>query len=207
MPSPVAFTDYIAAFAQSPFAAWGARAPWELTREAAPVVQALVDQLPAGEYAVADGVAIHHTAWVEAGAVLKGPLVLGPRCRVAAGAYLRGGNWLAGDNTLGPGCELKSSFLFAGSRLAHFNFLGDSVVGADVNFEAGSIVCNHRNERADTQVHVRLPSGLHATGCDKFGALVGDGSRIGANAVLAPGSLLAPGAVVQRLALWDAEAE
>jgi acetyltransferase-like isoleucine patch superfamily enzyme len=41
------------------------------------------------------------------------------------------------------------------------------------------------------------------TGAEKFGALVGDGTRIGANAVVAPGAILAPATIVQRLALID----
>ena len=30
---------------------------------------------------------------------------------------------------------------------AHFNFVGDSIIGNDVNIEAGAILCNHYNER------------------------------------------------------------
>lgn len=52
----------------------------------------------------------------------------------------RGGNWLAERCTLGPGAELKSSMVFAGTKLAHFNFVGDAILGEDVNLEAGSIV-------------------------------------------------------------------
>jgi bifunctional N-acetylglucosamine-1-phosphate-uridyltransferase/glucosamine-1-phosphate-acetyltransferase GlmU-like protein len=137
--------------------------------------------------------------------VLKGPLILGADCFVASGAYLRGGCWLAEGCTIGPGAELKSSFVFAGTKLAHFNFVGDSVLGADVNFEAGSIVCNFRNERADKEIRVRVAGALHRTGARKFGALIGDGARIGANAVLAPGTLLPAGAVVRRSALCDQE--
>jgi acetyltransferase-like isoleucine patch superfamily enzyme len=37
----------------------------------------------------------------------------------------------------------------------------------------------------------------------KFGALIGDHCRIGANAVLSPGTILKPGTVVPRLALVD----
>ena len=54
-------------------------------------------------------------------------------------------NWLAGRCTLGPGTALKSSFVFPQTSLAHFNFVGDSILGRDVNFEAGSVVCNHRD--------------------------------------------------------------
>jgi acetyltransferase-like isoleucine patch superfamily enzyme len=42
-----------------------------------------------------------------------------------------------------------------------------------------------------------------ATGLVKFGAVVGDRCRIGANAVTSPGTLLPPGTVVPRLALVD----
>lgn len=52
-------------------------------------------------------------------------------------AYLRGGVWLERSCVVGPGAELKSSFLFDGSKLAHFNFVGDSIVGCEVNLEAG----------------------------------------------------------------------
>jgi acetyltransferase-like isoleucine patch superfamily enzyme len=45
------------------------------------------------------------------------------------------------------------------------------------------------------------------TGVSKFGALVGDGSRIGANAVIAPGALLERGSIVGRLQLIDQKPE
>jgi len=38
---------------------------------------------------------------------------------------------------------------------------------------------------------------------EKFGALVGDDSRIGANAVTTPGTLLPPRSIVRRLELVD----
>ncbi|WP_455923626.1 LpxA family transferase [Pseudomonas putida] len=199
--------DYLRDLAQPEFADWAGCLPWQLVADAPGHVLARQAALPGDEYRIVDQVAIHRTATVEPGAVLKGPLVVGPGCFIAAGAYLRGGCWLAAHCIIGPGAELKTSFMFAGSKLAHFNFVGDSVLGRDVNLEAGSIVCNYRNERADKQVRVRLGGELVATGCDKFGALIGDGARIGANAVLAPGALLVPGTVIGRGTLYDAEAQ
>ena len=107
--------------------------------------------------------------------------------------------------TFGPGAELKSSFVFTGTKLAHFNFVGDSILGEGVNLEAGSIVCNYRNERQDKEIWVRLGGGLQRTGHVKFGAVLGDHSRLGANAVVAPGGMLVPGSVVRRAALRDDE--
>ncbi|MGC8011116.1 hypothetical protein ACP3WR_24625, partial [Salmonella enterica] len=80
-----------------------------------------------------------------------------------------------------------------------------TIVGRDVNLEAGSIVCNHRNERDDKTVRVRIDGKLVSTGVNKFGAVLGDGCRVGANAVIAPGALLAPGTIIARTGLRDDE--
>ncbi|HEY1795118.1 MAG TPA: DapH/DapD/GlmU-related protein [Stellaceae bacterium] len=133
---------------------------------------------------------IHPAAIVEPGAVIKPPVVIGAGCLVAAHAYLRGGVVLGERVTVGPGVEIKSSLIGPESALAHFNFVGNSILGADVNLEAGAVIANHWNERPDI-------------GRAKFGALIGDRCRIGANAVLSPGTILKPGTIVPRLTLVD----
>lgn len=190
-----------------PFATAAESSPWELTACAEAIVRNVLNNLSPNDFEIVGDVAIHRSAVVEAGAILKGPLVLGAGCFVASGAYLRGGNWLERDCSLGPGVELKSSFLFAGVKLAHFNFVGDSIIGEQVNMEAGSIVCNYRNERQGGEVRVRWKGGLQGLGHRKFGALIGDHGRVGANAVIAPGALLRPDQVVQRASLIDQESE
>ena len=191
MPS---IAEYVAGIGASPLAPWANLQPEQFTAQSGSIVEQLLTSLSAGEYRISSGVAIHVTANVEQGATLKPPLVLSRGVFVAAGAYLRGGCWLAEGCCVGPSSELKSSFVFAGSVLAHFNFVGDSIIGGQVNFEAGSVICNHRNEHR--------AAGPPAAAV-KFGALVGDGSRIGANAVLAPGTVLVPNSVVGRLELVD----
>lgn len=207
MPSIVSITDYIESFPSSPLAALGAVDPWELTSQSAAIVRQLIASLSGDDFIIEGEIARHKSATVEQGAVLKGPLVLGARCFVAAGAYLRGGSWLDEDCIIGPGSELKSSFVFARTKLAHFNFVGDSVLGSNVNIEAGSIVCNYRNERSDHEIRIRLNGTIHRAGVDKFGALIGDGGRLGANSVVAPGALLLPATIVRRTCLCDQEAD
>lgn len=197
--------DHINEVATSQLALFADRTPWALVAEAPAVVRALLETLSSADYVIDGDIALHRSATVEAGAVLKGPLIVGPRGFIATGAYLRGGNWLDADCLVGPGAELKASFLFAGTKLAHFNFVGESVLGAGVNMEAGSIICNYRNERPGTNVRVLVEGTLHDTGGQKFGALVGGGCRIGANAVVAPGAVLRAGQVVQRASLLDQE--
>ncbi|HSB71742.1 MAG TPA: LpxA family transferase [Candidatus Methylomirabilis sp.] len=205
MAALVEVSRYVKSFPSAALARWGSLPPWELTAQSSAVVRELLAALPQHEFTFAEAVAVHRSALVEPGAVLKGPLILGAGCFVAAGAYLRDGIWIGENCSFGPGVEVKSSFVFAGTALAHFNFVGDSVLGENVNLEAGSIICNSRNERAAKEVLVRVGPALHRTGCEKFGALVGDGSRIGANAVVAPGALLPPRTVLGRTELCDQE--
>ena len=98
---------------------------------------------------------------------------------------------------------MKSSFLFSGTKLAHFNFVGDSILGHDVNLEAGSIIANYRNELDGAAISFDFHGELVETGVNKFGALLGDRTKIGANSVVAPGAILPAGTIVKRLSLID----
>mgnify|MGYP001446466387 FL=1 len=192
----------VAGFGTSLLAPYAALPPWNLTGNSADIVRNFLANLNT-DYALRGDAAVHRTCVVEDGAVLKGPTILGPECFIAAGAYIRGGCWLEGGNTIGPGCELKSSFLFSGARLAHFNFVGDSIVGHMVNLEAGSVIANYRNETNGAPIRIRQGGKLIETGATKFGAILGDRTKVGANAVVAPGTILAVDSIVERLALID----
>lgn len=194
--------EAIASVSQSPLSGHAEAPAWRLTHDAETVVRSFVE-MHADGFVVSGATAIHRTAVIEPGATLKGPCMIGAGCFVSTSALLRGGCWLDQNCIVGPGCELKSSFMFAGSKLAHLNFVGDSVIGADVNIEAGAVIANYRNERASKRIIIRAPDGDIDTGVEKFGALVGDACRIGANAVIAPGAILPPGAIVPRLGLVD----
>lgn len=176
--------------------------PWRIIQAAEPLIRARFADL-GSDYRIEDQIAVHRSSIVESGSILKAPAIIGAGCFIAAGAYLRGGTFLADNCTIGPGSELKTSFVFAGSNIAHLNFVGDSILGSNVNVEAGAIIANHRNELSEKAIRILFCGETIETGVSKFGALIGDGSRIGANAVVAPGALLAPEAKVGRLELVD----
>ncbi len=176
--------------------------PWDVTRGAEALIQSTISRL-GSDYSIQLDIAVHASATIEPGVVLKGPAIIGPRCFVATGAYLRGGVYLDENCIIGPGSELKTSFMFKGSKIAHLNFVGDSILGAGVNVEAGAIIANYRNEHDDKHIRIRFRDMIVETGATKFGALVGDGTRIGANAVIAPGAILPPDSRIGRLQLVD----
>ena len=97
----------------------------------------------------------------------------------------------------------KNFLVFSNSALAHFNFVGDSLIGSGVNLEAGAVVANCFNERTSKEVDVLVKTRRIHTGLDKFGALVGDQSKIGANAVLSPGTVLPRQSIIKRLQLVE----
>jgi NDP-sugar pyrophosphorylase family protein len=176
--------------------------PWEITADAEQVVRGLTQECEGDDWVeLADGVA-HVTATVSEHAYVEGPVFIGPYCEVGPGTQLRGGVWLEKGVTIGSNAEVKASFVFAAARIAHLNYVGNSFLGEDVNLEAGAVLANHWNERNGESIFLRTPGGERIqTGVAKFGAIVGDGARIGANAVTSPGTVLAKNAVVDRLEL------
>lgn len=180
----------------------GIETPWDVTRRIADLLREEIARMDHGDYHLDDaGICIHRRALVEPGAVIKPPALIMEDGFIAAHAYLRGGTLIGPGVRIGPGCEVKASVVMAGSTLAHFNFVGDSLIGRGVNLEAGAVIANHFNERRDKSITVADRGRLIATGTAKFGAVVGDGAAIGANAVLSPGTLILPGTVVGRLQL------
>jgi NDP-sugar pyrophosphorylase family protein len=176
-------------------------APWGIPPAISDGVRTRIAGLSEGEYEIEGEIAVHHKAKVEAGATLKPPAQVMAGAFIAVGANLRGGVIVGCKARIGPGCEVKASLIGAASALAHFNYVGDSIVGANVNLEAGAVVANHFNERADRRIFVRCGENVVDTGIEKFGALIGDNCRIGANAVLSPGTILPRGSIVGRLEL------
>ena len=65
------------------------------------------------------------------------------------------------------------------------------------------MLANYRNEKTDKTIRFHFNGNNINTGVDKFGVIVGDDVRIGANAVIAPGAALLPGTIVKRLELVD----
>ena len=176
--------------------------PWEITDNLKEIIQKHLLQLD-DDYEINNGVAVHKTALVESGAVLKSPAIIGPNCVVGANAYFREGVYLDQSVKIGPGCEIKNSIICSGTAIAHFNYIGNSIIGRNVNFEAGSIAANHYNERVSKRIFVLYQSEVIDTDVEKFGSLVGDNSKIGANAVLSPGTILEKKTIVKRLELVE----
>jgi NDP-sugar pyrophosphorylase family protein len=176
--------------------------PWQITEKLSEIILKMIGAC-GSDYAINEGVAVHKSAVIEQNVVLKPPVLIGEHVSVGANAYIRGPVLLDRRVHIGAGCEIKQSVIFEDTAVAHFNYIGNSIIGSNVNFEAGAIAANHYNEREDKIIPVIIDGNIMSTGVKKFGSLVGDGCRIGANAVLSPGTILKKGFIVKRLELIE----
>jgi NDP-sugar pyrophosphorylase family protein len=135
-------------------------------------------------------------ATVEPTAFIQGPCYIGPGSHVRHGAYIRGQVYVGKDCVVGHATETKGSAFFDGAKAGHFAYVGDSILGRNVNLGAGTKLANLALNRHE--IRVRHPHTGHMidTGLTKFSAILGDDSQTGCNAVLSPGTLLMPGTSV-----------
>ena len=176
--------------------------PWELIDNLENILLQLI-KTSGSDYKIENNIAIHKTATIEQGVTLKGTIIISENCIIGANAYLRGPIFLSNSVKIGPGSEIKQSVIFDYSAVAHFNYIGNSILGQYINFEAGSLCANHYNERHDKRIFVKHNNQLIDTKTKKFGSLIGDNSKIGANAVLSPGTILEKNSIVKRLELIE----
>ncbi len=125
---------------------------------------------------------------IEPGAFIQGPCIIGRNCQIRQGAYIRGGVILADHCVVGHVTELKNTIFLNHAAAAHFNYVGDSILGNQVNLGAGAKCANLRLDHSP--VSIRTQGKKFVTGLKKLGAILGDGAQIGCNAVLNPGSFL-----------------
>ncbi len=187
-------------FAELPdfFAArFDAAAPWALLGEPLDEILAalpssdLQGQLSPEVHLVGDRIVISAGARIHPNVVIEGPVFIGPEAEVRPGAYIRGGVWIGERCVVGTNTEIKRAILLRHAKAPHLNYVGDSILGADVNLGAGTILSNFRHDGST----IRIPAngGRIDTGRRKLGAILGDGVLTGCNSVLHPGVVVGRG--------------
>jgi NDP-sugar pyrophosphorylase family protein len=149
--------------------------------------------IPAGVHVLGGPIFVGADCRIEPGAVLRGPMVIGDGCEIRTGAYLRGRIVMGKGCVAGAHTEVKTAIFLDGAHAPHQNYVGDSILGRDVNLGAGTILSNVKN--VGREVTFRHGGETIRTGLRKFGAVLGDGCRTGCNTVLNPGVLMGPGCV------------
>lgn len=141
-----------------------------------------------GPVHVAGGVAI------ESGTVMKGPCYVGTNSFLGNNVLVRPHTAIGAGSVIGFGVELKNCILFDGAQVGRLSFVGDSVIGKDVDIGSGMMTINRNVEKGPVKALVEGRE--FATELDKLGSFIGDGSRIGAGNCLSAGLVLGPGTII-----------
>ena len=141
-----------------------------------------------GPVHVAEGVVI------EPHVHLIGPCLIESNVTIRSHAYVREYTWMMEGSLLGHASESKHALFLPGAKAPHFNYVGDSVLGSNVNLGAGVKLSNLRND--GEAIGIWLDDVRRATGLRKFGAIIGDGTQLGCNAVTNPGTVLGKSCMV-----------
>jgi bifunctional N-acetylglucosamine-1-phosphate-uridyltransferase/glucosamine-1-phosphate-acetyltransferase GlmU-like protein len=148
----------------------------------------------AGAVLLGKKIALGKGVLVETGAMLKSPAIIGDMSEVRQGAYLRG-YCLAGKRcVLGHTTEIKHSILLNDAKAGHFAYLGDSILGNDVNLGAGTKLANLKFLPGNVTVFYQGEQ--IDTSRRKLGAILGDSCQTGCNSVTSPGTVMAKRAIL-----------
>jgi len=153
----------------------------------------IAGELPAGVHLLGEKISIAPGCSVEPGAVIIGPVVIESGVTIRTGAYVRQNVILGEGSMVGAHSEVKGSILLPGAKAPHQAYVGDTILGRDVNLGAGTICSNVKN--IGSEVTFRAGGEIVKTGLRKFGAVLGDGCKTGCNTVLNPGVIMGPGSV------------
>jgi NDP-sugar pyrophosphorylase family protein len=137
---------------------------------------------------IGENVFIGEGTVVEDGVMIKGPAIIGRNCQIRHNAYFRE-DVIVGDGcVVGNSCELKNALLFNGAQVPHFSYVGDSILGHKAHLGAGVKISNLKLTPGN--ISLEWEGKAIDTGLRKFGAMIGDHSEVGCNAVLNPGTVI-----------------
>ena len=131
---------------------------------------------------------------IKAGAVIEGP------CSIGCGSYI-GNNSLVRSYTsvgknceVGSGVELKNCVVMDSSQIGRLSFIGDSVLGENVDIGSGCMTINRTVDWKPISMQNR--KGQASTNMSKLGAFLGDGVVVGAGNMIQPGTVVHSGKIV-----------
>ncbi len=132
------------------------------------------------------------------GTYIEGPVLIGKNCKIGPNAYIRPYTVIGDNCHVGNSCEVKASVIMNNSKVPHFNYVGDSIIGENCNLGAGTKIANLRLD--ENNIKVAVKGKIVDTGRRKLGVIMGDdvhtginvsidvGTMIGAHTAIAPGA-------------------
>jgi UDP-N-acetylglucosamine diphosphorylase / glucose-1-phosphate thymidylyltransferase / UDP-N-acetylgalactosamine diphosphorylase / glucosamine-1-phosphate N-acetyltransferase / galactosamine-1-phosphate N-acetyltransferase len=122
---------------------------------------------------------------IKNGVYIEGPVKIGKNCIIGPNCFIRKFTTIGDDCRIGQGAEIKNSVLGNNVSVAHFSYIGDSVIADRCNLGAGTITANWRHDGAS--VKSKVNGKLMDTERIKFGTVFGEGVKTGIGTLVYPG--------------------
>ncbi|MDR2812251.1 MAG: UDP-N-acetylglucosamine diphosphorylase [Puniceicoccales bacterium] len=127
-------------------------------------------------YTIEDNVYVGDGTEIRSGALIRKNVIIGEHC------------------VIGNACEIKNSLIMDHVQIAHFNYVGDSILGSHSHLAAGAILSNLRFDQQP--IRIKIGSEKISTGLKKLGTILGEYAQVGCNSVLLPGTLVGKNSIV-----------
>jgi bifunctional UDP-N-acetylglucosamine pyrophosphorylase/glucosamine-1-phosphate N-acetyltransferase len=148
--------------------------------------QFLMDKIDALNFGyIEDGVKIigkvhvGRNTLIKSGTRIEGPVYIGENCIIGPNSFIRPYTSIGDYCQVGNASELKNTIMMDHCHMAHLSYAGDSIIGSNVNFGAGSIVSNVRFDKKEITMNIKGKK--ISTGRTKMGAVIGDNVQLGIN--------------------------
>ncbi|MBN1191115.1 MAG: NTP transferase domain-containing protein [Dehalococcoidales bacterium] len=121
---------------------------------------------------------------VRSGTYIIGPVIIGMNCDIGPNCYIRPSTSIGDCCHIGAAVEIKNSIIMSGTKIPHFNYVGDSVIGQNCNLGAGTKIANLKLDKSNIKIN------QVDTKRRKLGAIIGDGVETGINSSINVGTII-----------------
>ncbi len=135
---------------------------------------------------------------VGSGTTIVGPCYIGNNVYIGNNALIRKNSSIGPNCKIGYGTEIKNAVLFGNSAVGRLSFIGDSVLGENVQLGSNTVTVNY-NTLGEAIFYNPLKGKAIETKLDKLGAFIGDNSIVGTGHRIAPGTPFFPGTTISDL--------
>jgi len=173
--------------------------PWHLL-DANEIMLKRMDLKPSPKAKIEEGAKLVGPVHVGAGTEIRngcyiiGPAFIGENCLLGPNNFIRPHTTIGSNCHIGSHVEIKNTLIMDNSNIPHLSYVGDSILGENINLGAGTNIANLRFD--DAEVKVEIKKTIHGSGRRKFGAIIGDNVKTGVNVSIMPGRAIYPGAYV-----------
>lgn len=141
-----------------------------------------------GDVRIDGPVVIEDNVEIRSGTIIEGPSFIGSGSFIGNNVLIRKYTSVGKGCTIGYGVELKNCILFGNSRVGRLSFIGDSVIGSNVDIGSGTMTINGNLDRSTVKTTVNRK--VMDTHLNKLGTFIGDDAVVGSGNTLMAGAVI-----------------